>query len=59
MDCVASTRMMINAYTILKENLQERDHLYNLGIGWEDNTSIKIKQKGKGSWHKSDSQDAR
>jgi len=49
MDCVASTRMMINAYTILKENLQERDHLYNLGIGWEDNTSIKIKQKGKGS----------
>jgi hypothetical protein len=33
MDCVASTRVMINAHTILMENLQERDHLCNLGIG--------------------------
>jgi len=33
MDCVASTRVMTNAHTILRENLQERDHLYNNGIG--------------------------
>jgi hypothetical protein len=33
MDCVASTRVMINVHTILRENLKVRDHLYNLGIG--------------------------
>jgi len=33
MDCIASTRVITNAQTILWENLQERDHLYNHGIG--------------------------
>jgi hypothetical protein len=40
---------MINAHTILRENLQERDHLYNHDLGGKIIQGIKIKQKGKGS----------
>ena len=46
MDRVASTRVMINAHTILRENLQERDHLYDLGIGGKIIQALKRKEKG-------------